>query len=192
MALDSLLVNQPVGPQQSQYGKLKVSSNYESVGDKEGKKEIEIVEEFSGHKFGIESVLISPDSRHIVSLGDSNDKGLLIWDLKISQKAAANRMKKTINSIAFQDSGEGKAPLYFVTVGIDMLKYWHFHKGSGDVKLLNPNDTIMENTSANLKNVTNKKFVAVVCKSPHVLVLNEISQLYFFDDNGAPVKYIDV
>jgi hypothetical protein len=101
-------------------------------------------------------------------------------------------MKKTINSIAFQDSGEGKAPLYFVTVGIDMLKYWHFHKGSGDVKLLNPNDTIMENTSANLKNVTNKKFVAVVCKSPHVLVLNEISQLYFFDDNGAPVKYIDV
>ena len=33
-----------------------------------------------GHKFGVESVKFSPDSKILISLGDQNDKGIFVWD----------------------------------------------------------------------------------------------------------------
>ena len=35
---------------------------------------------FKGHKFEIVNVLISPINKYIVSVGDSNDKSLFLWD----------------------------------------------------------------------------------------------------------------
>ena len=33
-----------------------------------------------GHKYGIESVLFSPNLEYLISLGDNNDRGLFVWD----------------------------------------------------------------------------------------------------------------
>jgi WD40 repeat protein len=33
-----------------------------------------------GHKYGVEAIRFSPDARYLVSLGDTSDKGLFLWD----------------------------------------------------------------------------------------------------------------
>lgn len=35
---------------------------------------------FKGHKFGVEAVRFSLNSKILISLGDQNDKGLFVWD----------------------------------------------------------------------------------------------------------------
>ena len=35
----------------------------------------------TGHKLWVESLYFSPNGKHLVSLGNKNDKGLIVWDL---------------------------------------------------------------------------------------------------------------
>ena len=40
----------------------------------------EEIKHLKGHKYGIESVVFSPNLEYLISLGDSNDRGLIVWD----------------------------------------------------------------------------------------------------------------
>ena len=46
-----------------------------------GKCQFQITKTFIGHKFGVQSIKFSPKSDFLISMGDSNDKGLIVWDL---------------------------------------------------------------------------------------------------------------
>ena len=70
-----------------------------------------------GHKLCIGTVLFSPDLEYLVSLGDRNDKGLLVWNWKLEQKVTCNKLSKFVRAVAFAESGE-----FFVTAGVNHLK----------------------------------------------------------------------
>jgi WD40 repeat protein len=38
------------------------------------------IKTLKGHKYGIESVMFSPNLNYLISLGDINDRGLFVWD----------------------------------------------------------------------------------------------------------------
>jgi WD40 repeat protein len=40
----------------------------------------EEIKHLKGHKYGIESVIFSPNLEYLISLGDNNDRGLFVWD----------------------------------------------------------------------------------------------------------------
>lgn len=72
-----------------------------------------------GHKYGIESVMFSPDMRFLVSLGDANDRGLFVWDWRTEKRRTSNKLGKPVNQFAFSVSSQ-----FFVTAGYQHLKYW--------------------------------------------------------------------
>lgn len=38
------------------------------------------IKHLKGHKYGIESLMFSPNLQYLISLGDANDRGLFVWD----------------------------------------------------------------------------------------------------------------
>lgn len=42
--------------------------------------DVEPIVFLKGHKYGVEALRFSPDSKYLISLGDTNDKGLFVWD----------------------------------------------------------------------------------------------------------------
>ena len=81
----------------------------------------EEIKHLKGHKYGIESVMFSPNMEYLISLGDNNDRGLFVWDWRNETRVTSNKLGKPVNTIAFAKSGE-----YFVTAGFNHLKYWYF------------------------------------------------------------------
>jgi WD40 repeat protein len=72
----------------------------------------EEIKHLKGHKFGIESVMFSPNLDYLISLGDNNDRGLFVWDWNNESRVTSNKLGKPVNTFAFSASGE-----YFVTAG---------------------------------------------------------------------------
>ena len=54
-------------------------------------------------------------------MGDEHDKGLFVWDLERKLMITCNKLSKSVNCVAFADNGS-----YFVTGGLNHLKFWHF------------------------------------------------------------------
>ena len=95
-----------------------------------------------GHRFGIQSLRFSPNSDFLVSIGDSNDKGIFVWDTKTGSATSkqpqndrsdasqnqfkimsSNQVTSCINSFAFH-----REQKYMVTVGYSHLKLWDFRE----------------------------------------------------------------
>ena len=57
-----------------------------------------------GHKFGVESVKFSPNSKILISLGDQNDKGIFVWDWMNERKICQNKLQRPVLTLAFSDS----------------------------------------------------------------------------------------
>ena len=72
----------------------------------------EEVKTLKGHKYGIESVMFSPNLQYVISLGDNNDRGLFVWDWQLEQRVTSNKLGKPVNTFAFSENGE-----FFVTGG---------------------------------------------------------------------------
>jgi len=58
-----------------------------------------------------------------MSLGDSNDMGLLCWDTSTFERVTSNRLGRVVNCIDFH-----REQNYFVTAGYSHLKFWYFDK----------------------------------------------------------------
>lgn len=54
--------------------------------------------------------MFSPNNKHLVSLGDKFDKGLLVWNLKLKIRVTCNKLTKIVKDLAFSENGK-----YFVT-----------------------------------------------------------------------------
>lgn len=74
-----------------------------------------------GHKYGIESLVFSPNMEYLISLGDQNDRGLFVWDWKNSARVTSNKLGKPVNSLCFSPQND-----FFVTAGMNHLKFWYF------------------------------------------------------------------
>lgn len=78
-----------------------------------------------GHKYGVEAIRFSPDSRYLVSLGDTSDKGLFLWNWQEEKKITQNKLSKPVLVLAFSDRQD-----FFVTAGYQHLKFWYFDEVS--------------------------------------------------------------
>lgn len=99
-----------------------------------------------GHKYGIESLQFSPNNEYLISLGDQNDRGLFVWDWVNQQRITSNKLGKPVHSFSFSENGD-----YFVTAGVQHLKFWYFDENGKVVKTdSNNRESIMESKSADL------------------------------------------
>lgn len=149
-----------------------------------------------GHRLCVEAVCFSPNSKHLVSLGDKNDKGLFVWDLSTKKKLTINRLTKWVKDLAFEEEGK-----YFVTCGIDHLKYWYFDDNNEPIKTLAPAQTppadntqtyMMQNEPADLTKIDAKNFVGIVCRGPNVYTLSVDGKLCVFNENRKVEKWMNI
>ena len=72
-------------------------------------------------------VAFSRDGQYLVSLGDNEDRGLIVWDLKRGGKQEmrifSNKLGKPVNQLAFF---HGPGSDLFVTAGQDHFKFWYY------------------------------------------------------------------
>ena len=73
------------------------------------------IKSLSGHKYGIESLIFSPNLLYLISLGDLNDRGLFVWEWGAkegTERVTSNKLGKPVNTMSFSESGA-----FFVTAG---------------------------------------------------------------------------
>lgn len=80
-----------------------------------------------GHKYGVEALRFSKDSRFLVSLGDPNDRGLFVWDWRNETKVSSNKLSKPVTTLVFSDNND-----FFVTGGYQHLKYWYLDEETNE------------------------------------------------------------
>jgi WD40 repeat protein len=80
-----------------------------------------------GHKIGVAQVGFSRNGQYLVSLGDNEDRGLIVWDLqrggKQEKRMFSNKLGKPVYQFSFF-CGAGSE--FFVTAGQDHFKFWYF------------------------------------------------------------------
>ncbi|KAG0028966.1 hypothetical protein BGZ82_008174 [Podila clonocystis] len=81
-----------------------------------------LVGELQGHKFGIQAVQFSPNSKHIVSLGFQHDGYIHVWNWRNNLQIASNKVTTKVNAVAFSSDGS-----YFVTAGLRHIKFWYLN-----------------------------------------------------------------
>lgn len=77
-----------------------------------------------GHKYGIKMIKIEGDI--VVSVGDENDKGVLVWEIITPRLLSANLMKNSkINGSMFINGEQKDNTVNFITFGSQgHLKMW--------------------------------------------------------------------
>ena len=90
---------------------------------------------------------------YLISLGDSNDRGLFVWDWRLEQRITSNKLGKPVNTVVF-----ARSSTFFVTAGYQHLKYWSF---DDEGRVQKGEESIMESKSADLSKVKVKIFVGV-------------------------------
>jgi len=111
-----------------------------------------------------------------------------VWDWLNQQRITSNKLGKPVTTLSFSDSGE-----YFVTAGVQHLKYWYFDKDGKVIKTLTANkESIMESKSADLEKVKVRSFVGVQCRNGHVYALSCNGILYIFDAQRRMLKWMGI
>jgi WD40 repeat protein len=95
---------------------------------------------------------------YLISVGDSNDLGLLVWDWKKEQRVTSNKLGKPVSHLAFSPNND-----FFVTAGLDHLKFWYFDEHGKVIVTTAPGqkEAIMESKKADVNKVKVKSFVGV-------------------------------
>lgn len=94
---------------------------------------------------------------YLISLGDTNDRGLFVWDWKKEQRVTSNKLGKPVLHLSFSPNND-----FFVTAGVSHLKYWYFNEDGTVLKTTtSTNEHIMESKPADLGKVKIKSFVGV-------------------------------
>ena len=148
-----------------------------------------------GHKYGIDNLLFSPNMSYLISLGDTNDRGLFVWDWCKEQRITSNKLGKPVTHIAFSPNND-----FFVTAGISHLKFWYFNEDGTVIKTpTSQNEHIMESKPADLGKVKIKSFVGVEISKPEeegkgvqVFALTCDGHLYIYDKERKMQKWMNI
>ena len=148
----------------------------------------------SGHKLWIEALQFSPNSNYLISLGDKYDKGLFVWNVATKTRSTWNKLTKWVKDIAFNEYGK-----YFVTCGIEHLKFWYFDENGEPIRSAFENKSstknqvyMMENQAADLSKIDVKDFVGVVCKGDYIYTLSSGGKLWVFNESRKVEKWMNI
>ncbi|KAF9953947.1 mitogen-activated protein kinase binding protein 1 [Mortierella alpina] len=84
-----------------------------------------LVGELQGHKFGVQAVQFSPNSKYLVSLGFQHDGYIHVWNWRTGAQIASNRVTTRVNALTFSADGT-----FFVTAGLRHIKFWYLNVGA--------------------------------------------------------------
>lgn len=113
-----------------------------------------------------------------------------------------NKLSKTVTCLAFAENGS-----YFVTGGVNHLKFWHFdeqgfpilaqvqepvEEGSNSEVSTDKQNFIMESKSADLTKIKVPNFVGVGCKDSNVYTLTQDGLLYVINESKKTEKWMNI
>ncbi|KAG0309187.1 hypothetical protein BGZ98_004712 [Dissophora globulifera] len=151
-----------------------------------------LVAELQGHKFGVQAVHFSPNSRHLVSLGFQHDGYIHVWNWRTGIQIASNRVTTKVNAIAFSADGS-----FFVTAGLRHIKYWYLNTGAskrGGLSSTSPNVKVLDGRSAILGDLRHSNYVDAVCSQDgrFTYALTSNGTLCLFTEGRILEKWCDL
>lgn len=81
-----------------------------------------------GHKFGLDHLVFSPNSKYIVTVSNQ-DGSMFLWEG--GEATTKNRISKSISKLIFDNTGD------LITIGKGYLKIWPFQQGNAIKKMEN-------------------------------------------------------
>jgi WD40 repeat protein len=127
---------------------------------------------------------------YLVSLGDSNDRGLFVWDFKKEQRVTSNKLGRIVNAFEFETNQK-----YFVTAGYSHLKFWYFDKDTNKAIMHyvdGHKEGIMESFGADITKVKNQIFVGIACKHSCVYAFASDGHLYVFTEDRKLSRWMNI
>lgn len=98
-----------------------------------------------------------------------------------------NQLTKCVKDLSFQEEGK-----YFVTCGVEHLKFWYFDENGEPIKNESvppvpstvPGEEIyiMDNQAADLSKADSKDFIGVAVKTNSAFVLSTDGKLFVFNE----------
>eukprot|EP00357_Protocruzia_adherens_P030928 CAMPEP_0115043006 /NCGR_PEP_ID=MMETSP0216-20121206/46605_1 /TAXON_ID=223996 /ORGANISM="Protocruzia adherens, Strain Boccale" /LENGTH=1428 /DNA_ID=CAMNT_0002425231 /DNA_START=108 /DNA_END=4394 /DNA_ORIENTATION=+ len=151
--------------------------------------ELDPIKVFQGHRYGISALKFSPDSKHLVSLGDSNDLGLFIWDFSQGKRITSNKLNRPINDLTFTSDGD-----QLVTVGKSIVKFWPMQKVKRilESNAVDKKGNILEGQIAELGRMKDKNYISVSSNSTSVFTLTSDGNLCVFNKEQQIEKWMYV
>ncbi|CAG9531001.1 unnamed protein product [Cercopithifilaria johnstoni] len=130
------------------------------------------------HQLGISCVRFTPNG-YLVSVGNQHDRSIVVWDWRVQQKIAENRLTSKVNSIDITEQGG------CVTVGVRHVKFWHVARKSESSK-----SVPLQGRSAILADQRNNTFLDVCCApNNRTFSVTETSLLIEFHDKKLVNTY---
>ncbi|KAF9293120.1 hypothetical protein BGZ74_011844 [Mortierella antarctica] len=147
-----------------------------------------LVGELQGHKFGIQAVQFSPNSKHIVSLGFQHDGYIHVWNWRNNLQIASNKVTSKANAVAFSSDGS-----YFVTAGLRHIKFWYLN-AAPTTRSGVPNVRVLDGRSGILGELRDSNYVDAACSQDGRFTYAVTSQgiLCLFAENRVMEKWIDL
>ncbi len=117
----------------------------------------------------------------MVSLGDIEDRGLILWEWQKSQEKRlfSNKLGKPVYQVSFYN---GPGSEFFTTAGQEHLKFWYFEDAIKKLNILPSSQiSMLESQSADLTKVKTKSFVGVQSLGIYVYGYSQDGNLYKFN-----------
>ncbi|KAF9937144.1 mitogen-activated protein kinase binding protein 1, partial [Modicella reniformis] len=151
-----------------------------------------LVSELQGHKFGVQAVHFSPNSKLLVSLGFQHDGFIHVWNWRTGLQISSNKVTTKVNALAFSSDGS-----FFVTAGLRHIKFWYLNDVSGKRGGASGSGVtiqVLEGRSGLLGEHKSCNFVDAMCsqdgRSTYVVTSNGL--LCLFNEGRAIEKWVNL
>ncbi|KAF9133176.1 mitogen-activated protein kinase binding protein 1 [Mortierella sp. 14UC] len=147
-----------------------------------------LVGELQGHKFGVQAVQFSPNSKFIVSLGFQHDGCIYVWNWRTNTQIASNRVTSRVNALAFSADGS-----YFVTAGLRHIKFWYLNVGANK-RAGSSSTRVLDGRSGILGELRDSNYVDAVCSQDgrFTYAITSSGVLCLFSEGRVMEKWIDL
>ncbi|KAG0012011.1 mitogen-activated protein kinase binding protein 1 [Entomortierella chlamydospora] len=148
--------------------------------------------EIQGHKFGVQAVQFSPNSKYLVSLGFQHDGYIHVWNWKTGLQIASNKVTTKVNALAFSADGT-----FFVTAGLRHIKFWYLNVGSNKRGGLSGNASstqVLDGRSGILGDLRDGNYVDAVCSADgrFTYAITSNGTLCLFTEGRVMEKWINL
>ncbi|KAG0199197.1 mitogen-activated protein kinase binding protein 1 [Mortierella sp. NVP41] len=147
-----------------------------------------LVGELQGHKFGVQAVQFSPNSKFVVSLGFQHDGYIHVWNWRTNTQIASNKVTSKVNALAFSADGS-----YFVTAGLRHIKFWYLNVGANK-KAGSSSTRVLDGRSGILGELRDGNYVDAVCSQDgrFTYAITSNGVLCLFSEGRVMEKWIDL